>query len=320
MAFLALAGGEARLHLAIKDIDLHLPLDANADDLVQWGEVRARLGEIDELVREHLRFGNRAPDVRGHLVDVRGGVAYLLLDLRAPAAISEVSYSFHFDADASHRLILQCAARTLVLTNDRRTASLERPARWSVFFRDGMHHIWGGLDHILFLVALLLPLAMRETARWTARAAIMLKMITAFTAAHSLTLALAVTGWVNPPARFVESIIAGSVLLAALNNLRPVWNERAWVVAFLFGLFHGFGFAGPLLDAGLSGAAVLPALGLFNLGVEAGQLAIVAVALPVLALLARSECCRLGALRFGSMLIAALAGLWLMQRAFAVAL
>lgn len=325
VAFLSLTNGpsEARgaLHLAIKDVDLHLQLDADADDLIRWGEVRSRLPEIDALVREHLRFNGTPPEILGHAVDDRMGVSFLVFNLHAPGIVTNAGYSFHFDADSSHRLIVQSEGSTFVLTDAQRSAALAHSTRWMGFLKHGTLHIWAGLDHILFLVALILPVTMRSRPDGRrAQAMVILKVVTAFTIAHSITLALAVLGLMNPPARLIESVIAGSVLLAAINNFNPLWNERAWSVAFVFGLFHGFGFAGPLVEAGLPAHALLPALGLFNLGVEAGQLGIVAVALPVLALLARSEAGRVGALRFGSMIIAAVAGIWLVQRVFDVAL
>jgi hypothetical protein len=107
------------------------------------------------------------------------------------------------------------------------------------------------------------------------------KTVTAFTAAHSLTLGLGALGYVVVPPRLVESAIAASVLVAALNNIRPLIpargaTGRVWPVAFAFGLVHGLGFAGALTDLGLPRETLLPALVGFNLGVEAGQLVIVA--------------------------------------------
>ena len=100
-------------------------------------------------------------------------------------------------------------------------------------------------------------------------------MVTAFTAAHSVTLSLAALGVIALPARPVESLIAASVVLAALNNVRPVVDGGRWIVAFAFGLIHGFGFASVLRDYGLPRDALVPALAAFNVGVEVGQIAIV---------------------------------------------
>ena len=141
-------------------------------------------------------------------------------------------------------------------------------------------------------------------------------MVTAFTVAHSITLSLATLGWISLPSRWVESAIAASVVLAALNNVWPVFHGRRWIVAFGFGLIHGFGFASVLADLGLpQGALALALLG-FNVGVELGQLAIVAAFLPLAYLLRRSAFYQRAVMRAGSLLIAALAAAWLVERVF----
>ena len=204
------------------------------------------------------------------------------------------------------------------------------------FVREGVHHILIGYDHILFLLSLLLPAVwvrqrQVDTAtgiartRWVPatdlRQALVgvLKVVTAFTVAHSITLALSVLDIVNPPSRWVESIIAASVVLAALNNVWPVISEARWKLTFVFGLVHGFGFASALKDAGLArGEIVSPLVG-FNVGVEIGQLCIVAVVLPLAWTLRGTRTYR-GAFAAGSLAIAAVAGLWLVQRAFDLSL
>ena len=144
------------------------------------------------------------------------------------------------------------------------------------------------------------------------------RIVTAFTLAHSVTLSLAALGIVSLPSRLVESAIAARVVLAALNNVWPLFRGRRWLVAFGFGLIHGFGFASVLADLGLpQGALALALLG-FNLGVECGQLAIVAAFLPLAWALRRSWFYRRAVLIGGSLLIAALAGAWFVERAFDV--
>ena len=143
-----------------------------------------------------------------------------------------------------------------------------------------------------------------------------LRVVTAFTLAHSITLSLAVLGLVSLPSRVVESSIAASVLLAALNNVWPVFHGRRWMVAFAFGLLHGFGFASVLVDLGLPQGALAVALVGFNVGVELGQLAIVVAFLPLAYALRRSWFYRRAVLVGGSLLIALLAGVWLVERAF----
>ncbi len=148
----------------------------------------------------------------------------------------------------------------------------------------GVEHILGGVDHLLFVLALLL--IVRGGKR-------ILITITAFTAAHSITLVAATLGWVHVPGPPVEAMIALSIVFVAAEVIhgirgRPGLTARApWVVAFSFGLLHGFGFAGALAEVGLPQIAIPVALLMFNVGVEVGQLLFVAAALALRALLAR---------------------------------
>ena len=142
----------------------------------------------------------------------------------------------------------------------------------------GVEHIVTGWDHLLFLFGMVLM---------AARARAVLKVITAFTIAHSITLAAGVLGVLAPSPRWVEPLIALSIAWVGVENLVAKDLEKRWRVAFGFGLLHGFGFAGGLQDIG-AGAELPVALLGFNLGVEVGQLAVLAVMLPLLALARRS--------------------------------
>jgi hypothetical protein len=139
--------------------------------------------------------------------------------------------------------------------------------------------------------------------------------VTAFTLAHSITLSLAALGVVSLPSRWVESAIALSVMLAALNNIWPLVYERRWVIAFCFGLIHGFGFASVLADLGLPQESLLIALVAFNVGVELGQLVIVGVFLPIAYTLRRTGIYQRVLVLYGSAVIALIALVWLIQRA-----
>lgn len=202
-----------------------------------------------------------------------------------------------------------------------------RFAQFSAYVKHGVWHIWIGYDHILFLLSLLLPavLVWRDQA-WRAApdfrvaAADVLKTVTAFTLAHSITLSLAALQVLALPSRWVESIIAASVIAAALNNLAPIVHERRWVGAFVFGLIHGFGFASVLGDLGLPQGSMLLALVGFNAGVELGQLAIVAVFLPLAFMLRATWLYRRVVLLGGSALIVLAATMWLGERAFDIQL
>ncbi len=158
----------------------------------------------------------------------------------------------------------------------------EAPAsRWEQFgrfLRLGAEHIWAGLDHVLFLVALLVVSRLGE----------LLQIITAFTVAHSITLALAVLEIVELPSRWVEAGIAATIVWVAYQNLRGHGGAHRWRLTFAFGLVHGFGFAGVLRELELPAASLLRSLAAFNIGVELGQVALVASLFPVIALLRRT--------------------------------
>jgi hypothetical protein len=187
-----------------------------------------------------------------------------------------------------------------------------RPSSWQViadFLHEGVLHILGGIDHLLFLVCLVLPLR----RLWP-----VVKAVTAFTLAHSLTLCAAALGWVPSALWFpslVESIIAASIVfLAAENALGRSFRWR-WVTAFVFGLAHGFGFASALGDA-LQYAQGQPVLALaaFNLGVEFGQLAVLLLLLPALAFLLRRVASERTAILVISLLVAHTGWHWMTER------
>jgi len=143
-----------------------------------------------------------------------------------------------------------------------------------------------------------------------------LKVVTMFTLAHSITLWLAVMEYVTLPGQIVEATIALSIVITALNNLYPVLPLSNWAIAFFFGLVHGFGFANVLLDLGLSNVILGLSLLGFNVGVELGQIAIVLIFLPLAYLLRGTKFYCLLVFRIGSVLIATIAGLWMFERIF----
>ncbi len=173
----------------------------------------------------------------------------------------------------------------------------------------------------MFLISLLLPAVLwRRDCGWQPvkkfRTAFIevAKIVTAFTLAHSITLSLATLQILSLQSRWVESAIAASVLLAALNNIFPLVNKRIWLMAFGFGLIHGLGFASVLTDLGLPGDALALALVGFNLGVEAGQFVIVGAFLPMAFWLRQTWCYQRLTLAAGSWLIAVIAVFWLLDR------
>ena len=189
----------------------------------------------------------------------------------------------------------------------------------------GVEHIVEGIDHVLFLIALLLPsVVQRKAGAWqpvdkfSSALGHIIKIATAFTVAHSITLGLATLQIVDLPSRFVESIIAASIGLAAVDIFYPIFRRRIWLVIFVFGLFHGFGFASVLGDLGVTSQHALFSLLAFNLGVELGQIAIIAVVFPVLYFLRKQLFYSRFVLKTGGLLLAAMSLYWLIERVFDV--
>lgn len=339
-SYLAVEPRGARLDLrwdiALRDLEQAIGLDADQDGAITWGEVRGGQTAIAAHALSRLTVeaddGACTPGAVTMRIDHHSDGAYAVLDvpLRCAAAPRQllVRYGLLFDVDAQHhgvlRLVEPGGTRVLLFSADRpsQRVTLGAAAGWQSvgeFWRSGLWHIWSGYDHLLFLLALLLPAVLRRDARgWHPAAlrpalAATLKLVTAFTLAHSITLSLAAVGAVHAPARWVETGIAASVVLAALNNTWPIFADGRWLVGFGFGLLHGFGFASVLAPE-LPVGSLLSALLGFNAGVESGQLVIVAAFLPLAYLMRRSWFYQRLTLVAGSWLIAVLAAIWMLER------
>jgi hypothetical protein len=338
------AGFSGRWDIALRDLDFALGLDADGDGAITWGEVRAKHADIAAYAGARLvvqadgqpcRVSVGAQMLENH-TDGTYSVLPLAIGCGASATQVSVGYTLFADLDPQHRGLLNLRARGIARSAvldpqaPAQTFDLARADRWAQFVdyaREGVWHIWIGFDHILFLLSLLLPAVMLwRAARWHPvddfRAAFwdVFRIVTSFTVAHSITLTLAALHVIALPTRLVESAIAASVVVAALNNVKPVVLGRRWAVAFGFGLIHGFGFATVLAELGLPSDALLIALVGFNLGVEVGQLAIVALFLPLAYSLRRSTLYRRAVMLGGSLLIALIAAVWFVERAFGLSL
>lgn len=197
----------------------------------------------------------------------------------------------------------------LAFTEDRSEASVDLAGHpgtgWMSFVTMGVEHILSGPDHLLFLLALL---ALAKGV-WP-----VVRIVTGFTIAHSITLSLAALGIVDVPARIVEPLIAATIIWVALENLlAPARTRWRWLIAALFGLVHGLGFAGGLIELGLSREAMVRALIGFNIGVELGQLAFIALIMPPVIWLSRpGRLLRLPQIL--SAFVAVMGGVWLVER------
>ena len=334
-----------RVELAVVDIvrALALPWDPKARPTPE--QIQASLAAIRAYVEPRFALGTgtarltpvyRAFDRRttesGEFLFLEYGVA-APLGVRVPITLTPF---FEFNESTRRNMVvIQHNWRTGTFNNEANVSLILSPQEptqeldlsssslWRGFLalvRLGVWHIWIGLDHILFLIALILPSVLRrEGGRWVPAESFgraFLKIVTivsCFTVAHTITLSLAALGVVDLPSRLVESIIALSITIAALHNLWPVAKVNEAAIAFVFGLFHGFGFASVLGELGLgTDHLVLSLLG-FNLGVEIGQVAIIAVVFPLLFFMRRLRVYNL-ALRVGSIGLMAIGLMWLAER------
>ncbi|PWB82139.1 MAG: hypothetical protein C3F11_13090 [Methylocystaceae bacterium] len=176
------------------------------------------------------------------------------------------------------------------------------------FFAAGVEHIMTGYDHLCFLLAVVL---------WASRAWPVIKIVTAFTISHSITLSLAALQLVNLPSAWIEIAIALSIIYVALENFFTRKVDDRWRDTFLFGFIHGFGFASGLIELGVPQRAIVPALASFNIGVEIGQIGVVSVVIPLLVLIDKmffNGKRKLRFVRFCSGVIACFGAYWLFAR------
>jgi hypothetical protein len=364
-----------RIDVALRDLDREWALDADGNGAITWGELSTRWREIEAGVESDVRLQRggdacRVTARREPRLDDHAGQAYAVFEhtLRCTAAqgARAITYKLFAATDASHRglmrvhtdgderaVLLVPAAGTQPIDGvrhardddrgrdggdggDETSAAHARPDGFAGFVAEGARHIAAGLDHLLFLLTLLLVAVFRRTGvtrgavtasdwtpqpTWRAVAVETLRVVTAFTVAHSITLGLTAAGVVAPSSRWVEAAIAASVAVAAIDNLRRIVVVLPrWALAGLFGFVHGFGFAGPMQELGLHGSQLLVPLFGFNLGVELGQLAFVALALPLLLAMRHTTAYRQRLMPAASIAIAMLALVWVVERAFDVAL
>lgn len=236
---------------------------------------------LPALLREHIVVeadGRRCPARPGDGLalqfDCGQPPAKLEVNDRLPAVLGETHHVIAMLTWDGGSLSHAFSTATPLLVADLR-ATAAAPQEAGSFFLLGVEHIATGYDHLLFVLALVLCGGNLMS---------LLRIITAFTVAHSLTLGAAALDLLTLPSTLVEAVIALSIAYVAFENLMPKYAlSRRWLVSFLFGLVHGFGFSSVLKEIGLPKGSELLALLNFNLGVEAGQIAAVLLVLPVLA-------------------------------------
>jgi len=313
-------GLEGRVAAHVIDLAHESGLDADSlRDPAYLARTRPRVERVF-LERLDVTVSGRRLEVRPVALSPVPDRKLVAMDFTAPRASgSLVARGPLFAYDPAHETYLNVFVDGKLrvqdlLTNDHResvcdvAAGVSAPQVIARFVLEGVKHIFQGPDHIAFVIGLLLlGGGMRR----------LLKIVTAFTAAHSIPLAVASLAVFQPPSRIVEPAIAASIVCIGLENLRhrPGVRDRRALLAFCFGLVHGFGFASVLRETGLPAGALGWSLASFNLGVEVGQAAIVLSVAPVLAWVRTASARASWRVAFaGSWLIVCAGGYWFAQR------
>jgi hypothetical protein len=335
---------QGQYQIRLFDLERKLNIDSNLDGQLIWREVLQNQSRIESLILSMLQIqsNNKACTLNIQtplLTDKHFDEGYLVADFIAqcPNLVNQhnlsILYQGMFEQDSQHKAIFNLtgygqdpsSAISLVLHKDQQSLALD-PAKnyqfhtFTTYVYQGIVHIFIGIDHILFLVVLMMTCVFyREKGQWISKPSLssVVKtaawIVTAFTLAHSVTLTATAMGWIAPNSRWVEFGIALSVALTAFNNIWPLVTRLGWIT-FAFGLLHGMGFASVLSELGISNEHQVLSILAFNIGVEIGQLAILGLVLPTLYILRHNRHYKKWGLPGGSLIIGVIAVNWAIQR------
>jgi hypothetical protein len=315
----------AQFRIAFRDIEVAAWMDENLDGKVTWGETKQRLDAISTYVLSAFSLDAGGPcalTLDHPAVSAEGGIDYLDLQFKGvcPDAVMplKVSSRLFREIDPDHRMFLTAKSggattTTLLSASDPEVMiSADTGGLWRAFFsyfKSGVEHLLGGADHLVFLFVLMLPAVGSQTnARKAALGAV--AALTGFTLAHALTLTAAATDLLKPPTAIINILIALSIVITAVDNIRPFIAAPRSAVAAFFGIIHGFGFASALGVLQLTGWELAVTLIGFNLGIEVAQVAAVFIALPILYLAGKGQLI----LRLGSLVAVGIGLYWVWQR------
>ena len=343
--------------VSLQDLQEELSIDPDNDGRLKWREVIDSMPVIDTYLTNHITFWqqpeNTVTDQNISLLDKSPAIACLVEWSNSPKlselygerllqisfliscpttteaiAYLSLKYSAFFDSLNDHKLLLTWLyndnERFFIIDSNQQKIDLKFVSSSvldtiAFYLYQGVIHIWLGLDHVLFVLALILPFAWLRfrRGRFSSTQSLVLKdliiLITSFTLAHSITLTLTALNLLSIPSQWAEIGIAISVAFTAINILTQ-WIKKLGVITFLFGLLHGMGFAGALSELGLSQTYKISSILAFNLGVEIGQIAIIFLLFPMLSRLRKTQTLQYRLVPTLAVLIAIMGGYWVIER------
>lgn len=316
----------AEFRIAFRDIEVAVWMDENLDGNITWGETKQRLDAISAYVLSAFSLNSGSActlTLDRPNVSAQGGLDYLDLHFKGtcPDALTplQIASRLFIEIDPDHRMFLTAESGGVTTTTLLSASSPEvmvssETGGWLrsflSYFKSGVEHLMGGADHLVFLFVLMLPaLGAGKPARKAALGVV--AALTGFTLAHALTLTAAAIDLLRPPAAIIEILIAVSIIITAIDNIRPFIPAPRAAVAAFFGIIHGFGFASALGVLQLTGGGLAVALVGFNLGIEVAQIAVVIIVLPLLYLAGKGQFI----LRLGSFIAISVGLYWVWQRA-----
>jgi len=308
-------------------------LDRNENEIISWKEINLFHDPITAYVKQHFKLliDNKEVDLHFESFDLerKDDQTFLVFtqSLEPQPSIQSISinYDLFFDIDKKQICYVHIQQKKTPILQ---TLKADKPninvilESFSIttsmlnFFIEGIWHIWLGIDHLLFLLMLLIPSLdlYLVTKTKTQVGKDIIKIVTSFSVAHSITLILSALEIVSLPVKLIETSIAVSVLITAVANFRPRQSSVLWQAAFIFGLIHGFGFANALQEMELDSDYLVYLLLSFNVGVETGQLILVLIALPVLMAVKKHTSFFPLGMKVISSLTALIAAKWILER------
>ena len=334
-----------RFEIILDDLNRALSRNSAAPPIT-LENLNEHLEEIQEYFKNHVTF-----TVNGEQLGYRFTefdtfeqkylqLKFSLTEKRSTPVLIDIDYSVMFDVDIEHigMVLIEQYWRANIFNNEAQPALIFTKSHQSQqldlsnytmlkgfigVVKLGVRHIWFGFDHLLFLIALVLPAAMiRREHQWEPvtkfNSAIfyLIKLVTLFTIAHTMTLSLAALSVIDLPTRLVDLVIAISIAIVALDILFPIFKKKIAYVVFIFGLFHGFSFASVLSHLGVLGEHTALSLFGFNLGIEIGQVAVILIIFPILYLIRDYTFFPKIILKYGAVALIMLSAVWFVERAF----